>query len=123
MRLWVREALESAGAEAARRRWSEARELGPETVNLDESELNTLGYDYLQMGRADEAIAVFEMNRDLYPEAANVYDSLGDGLKAAGRTADARIMYSKAVSIAEANGDSESQLSAFRANLESVSQN
>lgn len=120
---WVREALESAGAEAARKGWNEARELGPETVNLDESELNTLGYDYLQMGRVDEAIAVFEMNRDLYPETANVYDSLGDGLKAAGRTEDARSMYAKAVSIAEANGDPDSLLSAFRANLESVSQN
>ncbi len=119
---WVREALESNGTEAAQARWQEARELGPESVNLDPSELNNLGYEYLQTGQPERAVTVFELNRDLYPESANVYDSLGDGLKAAGRTAEARSMYAKAIELTEAAGDPEGYLSVFRANLASVSE-
>ena len=42
---------------------------------------------------------------ELYPESANVWDSLGDALDSAGKKDEALTSYRKAVSLAEANGD------------------
>jgi len=41
-------------------------------------QINTLGYDYLGKGRYDEAIALFSLNVEEYPESSNVYDSMGE---------------------------------------------
>lgn len=43
-----------------------------------EAVVNRLGYWLLQRERVDEAISVFELNVKLYPDAFNVYDSLGE---------------------------------------------
>jgi tetratricopeptide (TPR) repeat protein len=45
---------------------------------LREAQLNTLGYKLLQQGRSDDAIAVFKLNVDAFPQSGNVYDSLGE---------------------------------------------
>ncbi len=58
---------------------------------------------------------MFEATREL-PDAANPYDSLSDGLIAAGRLEEARKSYERAVQIGEATGDPS--LPTFRANLE-----
>lgn len=49
-----------------------------------EGPMNALGYELLGQGRLDDAIAVFELNVEAYPQSANVYDSLGDGYRARG---------------------------------------
>ena len=43
-----------------------------------EMELNTLGYQLLQMKRVAEAIEIFKLNVEAYPQAFNPYDSLGE---------------------------------------------
>lgn len=43
-----------------------------------EVQLNTLGYQLLQMKKVSEAIEVFKLNVEAYPESANTYDSLGE---------------------------------------------
>jgi tetratricopeptide (TPR) repeat protein len=43
-----------------------------------EAVVNDLGYWLLRRDRLDEAIELFELNVTLYPEAWNVYDSLGE---------------------------------------------
>ncbi len=59
------------------------------THRLNEREINMLGYEFLGAGKFPEAIAVFQMNVELFPASANAYDSLaeafmdnGDGEKA-----------------------------------------
>jgi len=37
-----------------------------------ESELNTLGYQLLQMKKVAEAIEIFKLNVEAYPQAANL---------------------------------------------------
>jgi predicted alpha/beta superfamily hydrolase len=55
---------------------------------------------------SEDALAYFEYNVRTYPGSANVYDSLGEGLEAAGRLDEALAKYDEAVRRAEAAGDS-----------------
>ena len=48
--------------------------------------LDRLGRYYLENGAVDQAIAVFEMNVEAYPDSARVYNRLGEALLRAGRT-------------------------------------
>jgi predicted alpha/beta superfamily hydrolase len=67
--------------------------------------VNELGYQHLRMKELDAAAAAFRYNAELYPQSANVWDSLGDALDATGKKVEALTSYRKAVSLAEANGD------------------
>jgi predicted negative regulator of RcsB-dependent stress response len=61
-----------------------------------EADMNALGYQLLTSGKVDEAIAVFTQNVAKYPASWNAHDSLGEGLAAAGRKAEAAEHYRKA---------------------------
>jgi uncharacterized protein len=47
-------------------------------VQPSEAAMNNLGYYFLQRQNMEEAIAFFKKNVELFPESANVYDSLGE---------------------------------------------
>ena len=64
-----------------------------------ESGINQFGYNLLNAKRTDEAIEIFKLNVEYYPNSANVYDSLGDAYQAAGRKEEAIKAYEKALSI------------------------
>jgi len=86
------------------------------TSKITEGALNTIGYQLLQVDEIDKAIEIFEYNTELYPNSANVYDSLGDGLDAKGLKKEALQNYQKAVSIGEKMNDVN--LQAFKNNVE-----
>ncbi len=48
------------------------------TFVFNEDELNSLGYQMTKENKLTEAIKLFELNVQEYPESANVYDSLGE---------------------------------------------
>ena len=54
-------------------------------VQPPEGTVNQLGYQLLGRDDVDDAIAIFRYNVELYPDSANVYDSLGEALEQAGR--------------------------------------
>jgi CubicO group peptidase (beta-lactamase class C family) len=64
-----------------------------------EPQLNSLGYALMQERRLEDAIAVFELNVEAYPEEFNTYDSLGEALLARGDTAGAVRNYRKSVEL------------------------
>ena len=78
---------QSAFADAARAgRVTEAVELydeyaaeNPETILIDETGLNALGYRLLREEQVDTAIAIFQLVVREYPESWSAYDSLGAG--------------------------------------------
>jgi hypothetical protein len=49
-----------------------------------ERRLNRAGYDLLKRGEAAQAVEVFQLNAKVHSGSANAYDSLGEGLTAAG---------------------------------------
>jgi CubicO group peptidase (beta-lactamase class C family) len=69
-------AVYDGGAEAALGMVRELRERGADLPSEDT--VNRLGYWLLGRERLEEAIELFELNVELYPEAWNVYDSLGE---------------------------------------------
>lgn len=64
-----------------------------------EADINRFGYFLLNAKRLDEAVEIFKLNVEYYPNSANVYDSLGDALQAAGKKDEAIRAYEKALSI------------------------
>lgn len=93
------------GIERARRIFDESRRQDPAPVLFPEGELNLHGYALLQEGRAEDAIAVFEMNVAAYPGSANTYDSLSDAHLAAGNREEALRLAEKALAVLETQKD------------------
>jgi predicted alpha/beta superfamily hydrolase len=78
--------------------------------SFSEAELNGLGYVLLYRDKIDEAIEVFQLNVQAYPQAWNVYDSLGEAYMAAGDTALAKANYEKSVQLNPKNETGLAQL-------------
>ncbi len=64
-----------------------------------ETDLNNLGYQYLNGNKLDEAIGIFETNIKAHPESWNVYDSLGEALQKKGDNSGAIKNYEKALKL------------------------
>ncbi len=90
------------------------------TIRAGEQTVNNLGYQRLGTQDIDGAIAIFRYNAGLYPDSANVYDSLGEALENAGRLEEALASYSKAVETATRIGDE--RLEIFSANRDRAKQ-
>jgi pimeloyl-ACP methyl ester carboxylesterase len=97
------------GVERARKLYEEAKKRDKNVVLFPEGETNLLGYQLLNAGNFKDAIAVFQLNVEGYPQSANVYDSLSDGYVALGNRDEALKNAQKAVEMIdkdlEANPD------------------
>jgi len=85
------------------------------TVQIPEAMINNVGYQTLGKGEHEQAIKIFKYNIDLYPNSANVYDSLGDAFEAKGDFTAANKSYAKALSYA---ADNDPNKAFFKANME-----
>ena len=65
--------------------------------------MNGLGYVLLRRDAIDQSIQVFERNTIDYPESSNVWDSLGEALRAGGRLEESIAMYGKSIELDPAN--------------------
>lgn len=108
------EALVEDGVGAAIARYRRLREEDPESWSFAENELNMLGYQLLARDRVDDAIAVFELNVEAYPEAFNTYDSLAEGYMTAGRTAAAIANYERSLELNPDNANAAAMLERLR---------
>lgn len=66
------------GVAKARANFEEARRLDARAVLFEETTLNNLGYRLIQKDRLKDAIEVFKLNTEAYPQAFNTYDSLAE---------------------------------------------
>lgn len=66
-----------------------------------ERSINAAGYALMADGKLKEAIELFKINVQLYPQSWNVYDSLGEALAVKGDKAAARAQYEKALSMVQ----------------------
>jgi glyoxylase-like metal-dependent hydrolase (beta-lactamase superfamily II) len=95
----VAEILDGQGIEAARAFFAESLPLRDERYLIGENSFNNLGYRLLGESRTDEAVAVFEMNAQAFPDSWNVHDSLGEALAATGQTERALASYRRSVEL------------------------
>lgn len=71
------------------------------TLNPDESEINSMGYDFLSRKVYKTAESFFKFNIVNYPESCNVYDSYADYLIAIDDKTNAIIQLKKALALEE----------------------
>ena len=104
------ETIETEGVGAAVARYRELRESHTEEFDLTEPELNRLGYELLGQKRAADAIEVFKLNVEAFPESSNTYDSLAEAYAEAGETELAIKNYAKSLDLEPANRHAVEQL-------------
>jgi hypothetical protein len=78
--------------------------------NFKENQLNSLGYQLLQFGKIDQAIAVLKLNAESYPESFNVYDSLGEAYMIKGNKEEAIFNYDKSLKLNPKNKNAEENI-------------
>jgi tetratricopeptide (TPR) repeat protein len=64
-----------------------------------EDEFNKVGYEFLADLVFEEALFIFKMNTDLFPESANAWDSLAEAYWKSGDSIKAIELYKKAISL------------------------
>ncbi|GAB2483171.1 alpha/beta fold hydrolase [Algoriphagus taiwanensis] len=82
---------------------------------ITEAIINMLGYDQLRKDQPAHALVLFSYNLEQNPQSANVYDSMGDGLVAMGKTKEAIPYFEKAVKLGEQSKHRD--LGLFKKNL------
>lgn len=78
--------------------------------NFKESQLNILGYQLLQVGKTKEAVEIFKLNVEQYPDSYNVYDSLGEGCMMNGDNKLAIAYYKKSLKLNPNNENAKKML-------------
>ncbi len=73
-------------------------------IYFDEWSINGLGYQLMGQERFEDAVAVLELNADVFPESANAYDSLAEAYLKNGDKTKAVRFYKKSL---EFNPDNE----------------
>ncbi|REE82020.1 hypothetical protein BX611_1563 [Lutibacter oceani] len=71
--------------------------------SIDENNFNKLGYKELRNKNYNQALTIFKINIELYPNSSNVYDSYADALKQRGDTLQAIEYYKKSLAIDSGN--------------------
>ncbi len=72
-------------------------------ASLNENKFNSLGYKELRDKNYKQALHIFKINMELYPNSSNVYDSYADALKVSGDTLQAISYYKKSLAIDSGN--------------------
>lgn len=70
--------IDEYGLKESIRRFRELRRMHAAKYDFSERQLNSLGYNYLDKQKLNEAKAVFKLNVEMYPGSSNVYDSYAE---------------------------------------------
>ena len=91
--------IASSGIDDATKQYRDFKTAALATYNFDEDELNTLGYQLIQLKKLAEAIRIFQLNVEAYPQSSNVYDSLGEAYMDDGKKSEAIANYRRSLAI------------------------
>lgn len=75
-----------------------------------EAEINALGYKLLKMQKPDQAIKMFKLNVDYFPESFNVYDSIAEAYMVKNDKENAILNYKKSLALNPENQNAIDQL-------------
>jgi tetratricopeptide (TPR) repeat protein len=108
------EVLVEDGVEAAVTRYKELKNEEPESWRFAENELNMLGYQLVARDQIDEAIVIFELNVEAFPDGFNAYDSLAESYMVADRTEEAIANYERSLELNADNTNAVTMLGRLR---------
>lgn len=83
---------------------------------LDGERFNVLGYQFLWRDRVNDAVRIFELNVEAFPEAANAYDCLGEGYMKQGRNELAIKNYKRSLDLDPNNANAKVMLTKLGVN-------
>ncbi|HKR11604.1 MAG TPA: serine hydrolase [Pyrinomonadaceae bacterium] len=76
-----------------------------DSYDFAETELQTLGYQLVELKQLKEAVEIFKLNIEMFPKSSNSYDSLGETYLELGQKDLALTNYKKAVELNPANAN------------------
>ncbi|MDR2127127.1 MAG: alpha/beta fold hydrolase [Prevotellaceae bacterium] len=103
--------LKKEGADEAYKLYRSFRENNVDKQMFSENGMNMSGYEYLYKNDYEQAVILFQMNVEAYPESSNVYDSLGEAYLQAGNKKRAKEYYEKSLDLNPNNENAKKILS------------
>lgn len=91
--------LQKKGVDAAIRLYYEIKKQQTPGYFFDEDQINIFGYELLQAKKIKDAIKIFKLNAEEYPESWNVFDSLAEAYAANGDNKLAIMNYEKSIAL------------------------
>lgn len=106
------EKYQTDGFEAALLHYRALRDefYGKGAYNFGEGSLNQIGYELMGKGDVENAIKVFQLNVEQFPESGNAYDSLAEAYMTAGNKKLAIKFYEKSMAKDPENKNAEQKL-------------
>ena len=99
-----------SGIKAAVEKYQAMKSAPNSKFYFDENEFNQIGYQLVGQSKIKEAIEIFKMNVEMYPESWNVYDSLGEGYMNDGQKELAIQNYEKSLELNPENENGKAML-------------
>jgi CubicO group peptidase (beta-lactamase class C family) len=109
-------AIAEKGIDAAVLQYRELKRTKPENYNFNEPErvLNNLGYALLEQRKVKEAIEIFKLNVENFPNEANTYDSLAESYMNSGNKELAIKNYERSLELDPKNTNAVEMLKKLR---------
>jgi tetratricopeptide (TPR) repeat protein len=105
--------LEKDGAESAQKLSHKIKQQ-PESYYLIETELNSMGYRFLNQDKMNKAVEMFQMAIQFFPESANLYDNLGETYMKNGQKNLAIKNYKKSLELNPDNDNAKKMLNQLK---------
>jgi tetratricopeptide (TPR) repeat protein len=83
-------------------------------IYIEEAAINAIGYNLLNSEQLANAVKVFELNIELFPESFNVYDSYAEALMKSGDTQNAILNYRKSIELNPENENAREMLETLK---------
>jgi CubicO group peptidase (beta-lactamase class C family) len=97
--------ISSSGVPKAIEQYRELRGNRPDSYDFQEAQLNSLGYQLINMNRLSDAIEILKLNVEVYPQAYNTYDSLAEAYMKSGNKELAIKNYEKSLELNPKNSN------------------
>lgn len=91
--------------------------LESDDLSFNENKLNTLGYRFLQQNMIQEALFIFNINIQNFPNSANAFDSYAEALLKSGDKKAAIKYYQKSIELNPNNENAKKQLNILHNNI------
>ena len=104
------ETLKEEGIDALIALYRDLKKKYPDFYDFSEPMLNNLGYQLLGGGHDENAIKVFQLNAEAFPDSWNVYDSLAEAYMKKGEIEKAIINYQKSLELNPGNDNAREQI-------------
>jgi uncharacterized membrane protein len=107
--------IATGGIDQAAQQYHQLRAIRASAYNMDEDELNVLGYQLVKANKLEQAVRIFQLNVEAYPNSGNAYDSLAEGYMDDGNKLQAIANYKKSLQLNPANNNAIKMLQKLNA--------